>query len=121
MAHLRETRFELAVLKGVLLLLFQRVVRLTGHRTDCAKVHANALQKGPDLGRAAPNAGQLFDRGLRFGHGARRTRAEMRLQRGLMLIERTGLPGKVEAFQSVDAALLLQMQDRYDRLTGNAA
>src|SRR6266567_5111417 len=60
-------------------------------------------------------------RKARIWVGERRMGAEVRLERGLMLIERTGLPGKVEALQSFDAALLIQMQDRYNRLTGNAA
>ena len=81
----------------------------TGYRTHFAKVHADALQEGPDLGRRAPNASQLFNFGLRLGHRARRMGAEVRLQRGLMRIERTGLPGKVEVLQSFDAFLLIQM------------
>jgi hypothetical protein len=47
--------------------------------------------------------------------------AEVCFQRGLMLIEYTGLPSKVEALQSFDALLLIQMQDCHDRLTGHAA
>jgi hypothetical protein len=78
-AHVVQTRFELGVLKAVLFLLLQGVVRPTGHRTDFAQLHADALQEGPDLGRRAPNAGQVFNRGLRFGHRARRMGAEVRL------------------------------------------
>src|SRR5207247_10069693 len=37
-----------------------------------------------------------------------------------MLIERTGLPGKVEALQSFDTLLLIQMQDCHEGLAGNA-
>ncbi len=120
MAHLVQARFELGVLKRVLFLLLQWVVRPAGYRTDFAHLHADALEKGPDLGRTASNAGQLFNRGLRFGHRARRMGAEVCLERRLVLIERTGLPGKVEAFQSFDALVLIQMQDRHDGLTGHA-
>jgi len=108
------------VLKGVLFLLLQWLACSTGHRTDFAKVHADAREKRPDLGWATPNAGQLFNGGLRFGYRARWMRAEVRLKRGCMLIQRTGLPGKVEALQSLDTLLLIQMQDGHESLTGNA-
>src|SRR5215216_1100712 len=81
-SQLLQTRFELSVLKGVLFLLFQWLVCATGHRTDFAKVHADAPEKSPDLGWRAPNAGELFNCRLRFGYGARWMRAEVRLERG---------------------------------------
>ncbi len=94
---------------------------VTGHSRNFAKMHADALQEGADLGWRAPNTCQLFNLGLRLGHGARRMGAEMRLQAGLMRVKRTGLPSKVKALQSFDTVLLIQMQDRHDRLTRQAA
>ena len=65
LAHLIQPRFEFSLLKAVLFLLLDRVVRPTGHRTDFAHLHADALQESPNLGRRAPNASQLFNYGLR--------------------------------------------------------
>src|SRR3954451_2024295 len=54
-SHRVQTRCELGLLKGVLLVVLDRVVRPTRHATDVAKLHAAAPQEGPDLGWAAPN------------------------------------------------------------------
>jgi hypothetical protein len=96
-------------------------VRPARHCTDFAHLHTDAREKGPDLGWAASNVSQVFNCGLRFGHGAWWMGAEVCLECGLMLIERTGLSGKMESLQSFDTVLLIQMQDRHDGLTGNAA
>lgn len=108
------------MLKRVLFLLLLWLVCSTGHGTNVAHLHTDALEQGPDLGWAAPNAGQLFNAGVRFSDGAWWMGAEVCLERGLMLIERARLPGKVETLQSLDTLLLIQMQDGHEGLTGNA-
>src|SRR4051812_48004156 len=110
-SHRVQTRCELGLLKGVLLVVLDRVVRPTRHATDVAKLHADAPQEGPDLGWAAPNAGQRFNRGVCFGPPARWMGAAMRLEGRLLLIQRTGLPREGEARQSFAALLLIHMQD----------
>ena len=76
------------MLKRVLFLLLLWLVCSTEHGANVAHLHTDAREKGPDLGWAAPNAGQLFNAGVRFSDGAWWMGAEVCLERGLMLIER---------------------------------
>ena len=47
--------------------------------------------------------------------------AEVCFEGGLMRIECAGLTGKVEVLEAFDTLILIQMQDCYECLTGNAA
>ncbi len=108
------------MLKAVLFVVLQRVVRLPGYGADFPHLHTDALEEGTDLSRAAPNTAQTFNIGLRFGNRARRMRAKIGLQGRLMRIEGTRLPRKVKLLEAFDTAILIQMQCGHDRLAGNA-
>ncbi len=87
------------MLEGVLFVLLGGARVLDQASQRLAQLHTDAPEKGADLSRRAPNASKLFNLSLRVSNRAWWMGREVGFEGGLVLIERTGLPSKVNCLR----------------------